>query len=164
MNITGTHVNYYFVCKRELWFFSHALNMEHNSDLVLLGKLVDESSYQREERGINIDNTIVIDWIEGNPRVIHEVKKSDSVEKAHEAQVLYYIYYLKKLGVEGVKGELDYPKLKKRVMVELTPEKEARIEETIDRIREIVELPSPPPIEVKRSFCRNCSYFQLCYS
>jgi CRISPR-associated exonuclease Cas4 len=164
MNITGTHVNYFFVCKRELWFFSHAINMEHTSDLVLLGKVIDESSFQRQVKGISIDDAIVIDWMEGNARIIHEVKKSDSVEEAHEAQVLYYIYYLKKLGIEGVKGEIDYPKLRKRVQVELTTEKEVEIEETLKNIEHIIRLPSPPPVEVKRSFCKTCSYFQLCYS
>jgi CRISPR-associated exonuclease Cas4 len=43
---TGVQINYYFVCKRKHWFFSHDLNMEHSSDLVLLGKLVHESRYK----------------------------------------------------------------------------------------------------------------------
>ncbi|MEM3489504.1 MAG: Dna2/Cas4 domain-containing protein, partial [Nitrososphaerota archaeon] len=34
MKFTGTQVNYYFVCKRKLWFFSHNIELESDSDLV----------------------------------------------------------------------------------------------------------------------------------
>lgn len=46
--------------------------------------------------------------------MIHEIKKSNKIEKAHVYQVKYYILTLKKMGVENVTGEIDYPKLKKR--------------------------------------------------
>ncbi|MEM4284287.1 MAG: Dna2/Cas4 domain-containing protein, partial [Candidatus Caldarchaeum sp.] len=39
---TGTQINYYFVCKRKLWFFSHNMELESESDVVLLGKLLHE--------------------------------------------------------------------------------------------------------------------------
>ena len=45
MRISGTLVNYYFVCHRELWLFANGINMEHNSDLVYEGKLIHEDSY-----------------------------------------------------------------------------------------------------------------------
>ncbi|MDP2208215.1 MAG: Dna2/Cas4 domain-containing protein, partial [Bacteroidota bacterium] len=61
---TGTHINYYFVCHRKLWLFSHGLSMEQTSDTVLIGKLIDENSYSREEKGIDIDGVINIDWID----------------------------------------------------------------------------------------------------
>lgn len=45
MRISGTFINYYFVCHRELWLFANSINMEQESDLVYEGKLVHESSY-----------------------------------------------------------------------------------------------------------------------
>ena len=39
MKITGVMVNYYFVCKRKLWYFVKNLDMEHNSELVGMGKI-----------------------------------------------------------------------------------------------------------------------------
>ncbi len=42
-------VYYYFVCKRKLWYFKNDVNMEHNSELVGIGKLIDEDSYGREK-------------------------------------------------------------------------------------------------------------------
>jgi CRISPR-associated exonuclease Cas4 len=163
LHYTGTQVNYYLVCKRKLWFFSNHIELESESDAVLLGKVIHESAYQREHKEIELDN-IKLDWFDAQRNVIHEVKKSDSMEKAHEAQVSYYIYYLEKMGIKGVKGEIDYPKLKKRVEVELTEDKVVEIEEALKKIDEIVHLGVPPPIEVRKSTCKKCSYFQLCYS
>ncbi|MBU1297796.1 MAG: CRISPR-associated protein Cas4 [Bacteroidetes bacterium] len=162
MQITGTHLNYYYVCKRELWLFSRGLQMEHTSDLVYIGKVIDENSYAREEKGIDIDGVINIDWIDTKTGVIHEVKKSDSVEKAHEMQVLYYIWYLKQKGVEGITGEIDYPVLKQKTKVELTIEKEAELLKALEEIEQIVALHEPPP-RINKRFCKTCSYFELCW-
>jgi len=52
--------------------------MEHANDAVYLGKLTHETSYEREKKEIDIDDTIKIDFI-GSDRVIHEAKKSDKV-------------------------------------------------------------------------------------
>lgn len=51
MNITATHINYYFVCHRKLWLFGNGINMEYTSDTVYDGKLLHEVSYpQRAEK------------------------------------------------------------------------------------------------------------------
>ena len=65
MQITGIMVYYYFVCKRKLWYFTNNINMEQNSELVEIGKILDETSYAREDKSILIDNTINIDFIKG---------------------------------------------------------------------------------------------------
>ena len=61
--ITGTMIYYYFVCKKKLWYFCHDITMETENDDVILGKLLDETSYRREDKHINIDNIINIDFI-----------------------------------------------------------------------------------------------------
>ena len=68
-NITGVMVYYYFVCKRKLWYFCNDINMEHTNENVMLGKLLDENSYPRDEKHINIDNTINIDFIKGHHKL-----------------------------------------------------------------------------------------------
>ena len=80
MNITGIMVYYYFICERRLWYFANQINMEQNSELVQIGKLIDETTYKREKKGILIDNTINIDFI-NNGAVLHEVKKTKSLKK-----------------------------------------------------------------------------------
>lgn len=159
-SITATQINYYFVCHRELWLFSHEIRMEQNSELVALGKLLHESSYKREHKEIQI-GPIKIDFI-GRDGVVHEVKKTPSVEEAHAWQVKYYLWYLKQLGVLHVTGEIDYPKLKKRTEVILTAEDEARIEEILQDIQRIVDTAAIPDV-IHKSLCKKCSYYELCY-
>ncbi len=76
--ITGVMVNYYFHCKRQLWLFANQIGMEHNSELVLIGKIISQSFYSAKDRDINIDDMIAIDWFDFEDGVVHEVKKSDS--------------------------------------------------------------------------------------
>ncbi len=101
--ITGVMIYYYFVCKRKLWYFCHDLQMENVSqnENVQLGKLLDETSYRRNQKHINIDDTINIDFIK-DFKEIHEVKKSKSIEEAGIWQVKYYLYYLKKKGASCI--------------------------------------------------------------
>jgi len=162
--ITGTQVNYYFVCRRKLWLFSHNLEMESNSDLVLLGKLVHEESYAREKKEIDIGGGIKLDFFEKKNGIIHEIKKSDRVEEAHIWQLLYYLYHLKKYGVEGVTGEIDYPLLKRQVEVILTEELEGKMEEVLKEIEVIIQQEMPPPLLADKRFCKKCSYYELCYT
>lgn len=111
--ITGVMIYYYFVCKRKLWYFCHEIRMEAENEDVILGKILDESSYSKNEKHINIDNIINIDFISEH-KELHEVKKSKVVEDAGIWQVKYYLYYLWKRGVKGIKGKVDYPLLKSR--------------------------------------------------
>ena len=84
--ITGLMVYYYFVCKRKLWYFRNEINMEQNSEAVEIGKILDETSYSRDNKHINIDQTINIDFIR-ETNVLHEVKKSRKIEEASVWQV-----------------------------------------------------------------------------
>lgn len=43
MKISGMMIYYYFVCKRKLWYYINQLNMEQNSELVAIGKILDEN-------------------------------------------------------------------------------------------------------------------------
>lgn len=61
--VTGVMIYYYFVCKRKLWYFINEINMESDNENVMLGKLLDENSYRRDDKHINIDNVINIDFI-----------------------------------------------------------------------------------------------------
>ena len=106
--VTGVMVYYYFVCKRKLWYFSNNLNMESTSELVGIGKLVDETSYSRERKNILIDEVINIDFLK-NWKVVHEVKKSKKIDEASKWQLKYYMWVLKNKGVQIEKGILDYP-------------------------------------------------------
>ena len=161
LHYTGTQVNYYFVCHRKLWLFSHGLDMEHTSDTVYMGKLIGEDTFVREKKELLIDGFMKVDFI-GSDGLIHEIKKSDKVEQAHEYQLLYYLYHLKNKGVNNIRGEINYPKLRKKISVDLTPEKETKIWSILQGIHEIIHREQIPE-RLKISFCRKCSYYELCW-
>src|SRR4030042_6227007 len=137
LRFTGTQVNYYFVCHRKLWFFSHDLSMEEKSDVVLLGKLLHETGYKRKFKEISIGR-VKIDFLEHGTEV-HEIKRSRRIEKAHIYQLRYYLYYLKSLGVEA-SGVLNYPLLRRREDVTLTQEGENEMRQILKGMTEILAL------------------------
>lgn len=161
LQVSGTEFNYYHICKRKLWLFSHDIQMEQESDNVFLGKLIHEHSYQREKKEVLIDGVIRIDFLDD--KAVHEVKKSNRMEESHIGQVLYYIYCLRQKGVDIKKGIINYPKLRRTTEVELTPEKEIEIRETIDKIEEIKVMQQSPDILNSR-ICKKCGYEEFCYA
>ena len=161
LNFTGTQINYYFVCHRKLWLFTKDIRFEDENEYVQLGRLIDENTYKRNKKQIEIGK-IKIDFID-NKGVIHEVKKSNKIERAHIQQVKYYILTLKRMGVENVTGEIDYPKLKKRETVLLTPEDEKEFEKIFSNIRAILDKPKPPAV-IKKTICKKCAYYEFCFA
>jgi CRISPR-associated exonuclease Cas4 len=135
--------------------------MESESEDVLLGKLLDENSYQRDEKHINIDNIINIDFIKEH-RELHEIKKSKAIEEAGVWQVKYYLYYLKQRGVIDLKAKIDYPAIKKNLTVELDENDEQQIGKIVNDINDIRQLEFPPNLEQKK-ICEKCAYHDLCF-
>lgn len=165
MQITATLINLFFVCHRQLWLHSHEIRMEHTSDVVYEGKLIHENSYpQRSERyeEVQIDG-IKVDFYDTKEKVIHEIKKSDKIENAHEWQLKYYIYIFEKAGITGVSGILEYPKLRKKEQVYLSDIDRNRIVEIETDIAKILDSENCPPV-IDNKICNRCSYFDFCYS
>lgn len=166
MTITGTHFNYYQICRRKLWLFGNGINMEHTSDLVYEGKLMHEDSYpQRSAKYEEVEiEGIKVDYYDARSRVIHEIKKSNKVERAHEWQLKYYIYVFERNGIEGVTGILEYPLLRKTsevVVSDIDREEMKRMEKEIGQILNSDECPE---ICVRKGICRSCSYYDFCFS
>lgn len=159
--VTGVMVYYYFICKRKLWFFSNNLNMESTSELVGIGKLVDETSYVRQRKNILIDESINIDFLK-DWKIVHEVKKSRKMDEASKWQLKYYMWVLKKKGVEIEKGVLDYPLLRKREEIFLSEDDEKKLEIIIEDIKEIIS--SRLPLDtLNKGVCKKCAYYEFCY-
>ena len=165
MRITATLVNLYNVCKREMWLHANGIRFEHTSDLVLEGRLIHEDSYpQRSGKYEEIElDGIKVDFYDPKRKVIHEIKKSNKMEAAHEWQLKYYIYVFERNGIEGVTGVLEYPTLRKTQEVLLSDVDRERIKEMEADIQQIISGDDCPSLQ-KRGICRNCSYFDFCYS
>jgi CRISPR-associated exonuclease Cas4 len=164
MLLTATHINYYHVCHRKLWFFANGIRMEHTSETVAEGKLIGENSYpERAEKYTEVEiDGIKIDFYDAKNKVVHEVKKSDKVEKAHIAQVKYYIYKLEQQGIEGVTGLIEYPKMRERETVHLTGEDREAIKRWEIEIKKIIENKECPSL-LNKPICKKCSYYDFCY-
>ena len=147
MRITGTHFSYYFICHRKLWLFYNGIQMEHTSDLVYEGKLIHETSYpQRSERYQEVEiGGIKIDYYDARNKVIHEIKKSDKLEEAHEWQVKYYMYVLKRHGIDTVKTILEYPVMRQTSEVYLSYVDEQQIDDILQEITNICDSDDCPP-------------------
>lgn len=158
--ITGVMMYYYYVCKRKLWYFYHEIQMEQESENVAIGKLLDETSYKREDKHINIDNVINIDFLRAEG-ILHEVKKSKKIEEASVWQVKYYLYYLKQHNV-SIKAKIDYPLLKHTLDVELEENDMEIIESNLAEIKKITSANNPPEL-LKSSICKKCAYYDLCF-
>lgn len=161
MNITGIMIYYYFICQRRLWYFSNQINMEQNSELVKLGKILDETTYTKEKKQILIDGTINIDFIK-NGAVLHEVKKTRKIEEASIWQLKYYIYYLETKGIKNIKAKIDFPLLRETKEVILEEGDRKIIENVIKNIKDIIKIDKPPQ-KLNTKICNKCSYFDLCY-
>ncbi len=159
--MTGTQIAYYFLCKRKLWLFTNHIDQEQTSDIVALGKIISDSTYKRERHEINIDS-IVLDFYDDKTNTIHEIKKSDKMEDSHIWQVKYYISVLLEKGVHCVKGQIDYPKLKQTVEVQLTETDIEELDVIKSNIKNILNMDKPPEV-INKPFCKKCAYYDLCY-
>ena len=160
---TGSQVAYFSICKTKLWLYSHFITMEHNSDIVRLGKIIDISSYSRESKNKLVDQKISIDFIRKKDTIeIHEVKKSNKLEKAHKLQLKYYMYVLCLKGVRSLTGIINYPKLRKIVKVNLSSRDIQQIKNVLKEIGKVVNSKLPPK-PIYKPYCRKCSYYNLCY-
>lgn len=78
--------------------FLNQINMEQNSELVSIGKILDETTYKKRKRNINRQYNKYRFFENG--AILHEVKKTKSIESASIWQIKYYMYYLNEKGIK----------------------------------------------------------------
>lgn len=147
--------------------------MEHTSELVADGGLLHETSYpQRAERmqevkisyslSKEIDLLGQIDFYDQRKQIIHETKRSNKIEKAHEWQSKFYIYLFELNGINNIKAILEYPKLRITSEVLCTEKDKEYLNTVFLKIIAIIRSPDCPPT-INSSICKSCSYYELCY-
>lgn len=173
MRITATLINLYHVCHRETWLHANGITMEHNSDVVADGKLLHETSYpQRAEKRKEIsisatlqDGTVLMgqmDFYDPSTKTVHETKRSDKVETAHEWQSKFYLWLLQLNGLDAEKAILDYPKQRETKTIFLSLEDKNYLQNLVLKIAALVQSEHCPPV-LNRPICKKCSYYDLCY-
>lgn len=178
LRIGGMLVGYYRLCPRKAWLSMRGIWMEQESEAVALGRLLDQHSYDRDEKHLTIEAETPdglhgpairligkIDRAKLHQGVLHETKKSRACEDAHLWQVRFYLWLLALNVPNGgpFRGQLDYPLLRRTEAVTLTPDHEAELLRTVAAIRDLAAQDVPPPRLAKRAFCTKCAYEELCY-
>jgi CRISPR-associated exonuclease Cas4 len=163
LDITGTNIWYYHICKREAWLMMHQLAPDQEDENVEIGRFIHEYRYGRAKKEIAV-GTIRIDQLQlsRGRLVIKEVKKSSKFIESARLQLLYYLYYFKKMGIE-VEGELRFPEERRTEKVQLSDEDEEEITQLIIEIKKLYRQ-SIPPAAQKINFCRNCAYKEFCWA
>ena len=150
----------YLVCPREAWFLAHHVSPDRDHPLLSLGRLVHETSYRRARKELFVDGLLKIDVIRG--RLVAEVKRSSRHPEAARMQLAYYLYYLKHEKGVLAEGVLLFPTERRSERLTLTPELEARLEELLGELRELLSRARPPKARRIR-YCKSCSYRELCW-
>lgn len=163
MNINGTLISYYFICKKKLWLHANRINLEDNSEDVRIGKILHEINESKSKKGeVSIDN-IKIDKLTRDYLV--EIKKSDSDIESVKWQVLLYLYKLKQKGIEK-KGKIEFIEKnkqdKKLHYIELDEENEAKLQEVLEQINLLVNEDFPPQAKFELK-CKKCAYYEYCF-
>lgn len=159
--ISGIHVQYYFVCHRKLWLYGKNLGLEEKNERVIDGKLLHERAYKRaDKKEMYVEGDFKIDVLDGE--YVREVKLSSKMTKADKYQLLFYLYQLKKRGLNR-KGLISYTKEKKTEEVILTKEHEKELDKIESEIDKILKFPNPPKL-VKKNYCRSCAYYDFCFA
>lgn len=160
IRITGLMVQYYEVCRRELWFMSRGIDIDRDAANIRRGTHVDETSYRDNRSSFLVNGRIAIDVLDSGD--VMEVKVSSKLEEPARLQLLYYLWYLDTVLDIERDGVLAYPRERKRERVELSDENRQRIEETLTGIIEVVESETPPALQ-KKPVCDSCLYQDICW-
>jgi len=162
IDVNGTLIWYYYICKREVWLIGHGIEPDQENEFITLGRHIHEIFYQRRKKELTIDNRIKIDILP-NRKVIGEVKKSSKFLESARMQVAFYLYYMKKEKGIDMEGIILIPEERKRIKIELNKELEREIETAIKEINTILEKEKPPSV-VKIPYCKNCAYKEMCWA
>lgn len=160
VRITGLMVQYYHVCKRELWFMSRGIDIDRGTPNIRRGTHVDETSYRDKRQSFQINGRIALDVLDDG--AVMEVKVSSSLEKPPRMQLLYYLWYLDRVLDIEREGVLAFPKERSRERVSLTTDRAIEVEETLTGIIDVVTAESPPALK-KKPYCDSCLYQDICW-
>ncbi|MEW6448149.1 MAG: CRISPR-associated protein Cas4 [Bacillota bacterium] len=161
--IIGSYIQAFMICPRQAWLASRQICPDEDNVHLQIGRLIQSQSYTRERKEIHLEH-LAIDLVRrgGKNLVVAEIKKSSRAAAAARMQLAFYLYELKRMGLEA-EGELLFPEERKREPVVLDPALEAEVETLKRKIWAIILRPQPPqPARIK--FCSKCAYSDFCWA
>ncbi|GAF26198.1 RecB family exonuclease [Moorella thermoacetica Y72] len=161
--VNGTLIWYYTICHRQVWLMAHHLTPDQQDENVVLGRFIHENSYKRDRHELLIGD-IKIDLVRGTggKTLVGEIKKSSRSEQSARLQLKYYLYILRKYGLD-INGVLFFPEEKRKEEIVLDEGGVKEVETAIAGIKRIISLPVPDP-PVKVHWCHSCAYAEFCWA
>ena len=159
--------NAYNLCKRQAWLMFRQLSADQDSDYLVIGRLIDQTSFNREKKKVYIANIeAMLDVIikKNGVYYIAEIKKSSRTLESGIFQLKYYLYLLKKKKGVNVHGLIKIPKEKISKEVSLTEEDEKLIEKILEEMNKVLYGKIPPLPKKKLPYCRKCAHYEFCWS
>lgn len=143
---------------------AHQIEPEHDNDLLVEGRLVGATAYQRKGGEVTLPQGVRVDRItrRGDTLILHEVKKSSRFIAAARLQLAYYLWLLSEDGL-AAEGELAVPDERLCIRVVLDTAMRAQVEDAMARVRLIATQDCPPPARLIR-YCHACAYAEFCWS
>ncbi len=163
ISVTGTILNAFLICPRKAWLLARELSPDPDNELIQLGKLIADETFKDKRKEIILEN-IKIDLIETKKGklIVGEIKKASTFIEAAKLQLAFYLWKLKEKDVNA-EGELIIPKERKRIKIELSDELINKLKNTISEAENLIKMDKPPK-PVRKSFCKNCAYKELCFA
>jgi CRISPR-associated exonuclease Cas4 len=163
-HVTGTLVQAYTVCPRQVWLASRQICPDEDNVHLALGRLIDQQSYGREKKEIRLGH-LCLDLIRRGKKqlVIGEVKKSSRAREAARLQLAFYLHELAAIGIEA-EGELLFPEERRKERVILDKAMSEQIKAVKAAITALVNEEHPPQPPNKNRRCSTCAYAELCWA
>jgi len=161
--VVGSLVNAYIICHRKAWLMYRQISPDEDNTLLHIGRLIQRDTYGREQKELRLEH-LVLDLIRRNDEdlIVAEVKKSSRGLEAARMQLAFYLYELRRMGIEA-KGELLFPTERRRERMVLDESLARRVEHLKEDILTLVLQESAPRPE-RKSFCKNCAYAEFCWA
>ncbi len=137
------------------------LNLEDNSEIVKIGRVLHSERNRSDDCEIAIEN-IKIDKL--TAKYLVEIKKSDADEEATKWQIYYYLSILKKKGLLRT-GKVEYIEKNRKnhityyTLTDEIEEELSKIEKDIEDLLASLEIPEA----IRKKHCAKCAYFEYCY-
>jgi CRISPR-associated exonuclease Cas4 len=165
MKIPPSIFNAFNICQRQAWLMSRNLTADQQSLFLEIGRLINETSFEREKREIYLaDIHAKIDMItrKNGSLFICEIKKSSKTLETGIFQLKYYLYLLKQKGF-SYKGIIKIPKERKSIEVELSENDMEEIKKKVELAKSIISSDEPPTLK-RLKICSKCAHFEFCWS
>ena len=158
IDLTGTLVNSYVVCKRKAWLNSRKINPNKSNSFLLMG-----SSYNSNRTTQKRIGNIELDEIEkGKHIIVKEYKKTFSNIEASKMQLLFYMKNLKEeLNLNKINGYIISEENNEKLFLPFDSKNEEKIDKLIDEILVALNNNQIPKF-TRTKLCDYCGHNMYC--